>query len=492
MAPTYKPTTHHHTRPLKRLAGRRFQIFRFGRSNHNTMATQEKDKRTDEFVSPWNNFLASVHWEHFVFIASTPLITLYGAFTTALCWQTALFSVFYYFFTGLGITAGYHRLWSHRSYNASKPLEYLLALAGAGAIQRSIKWWSYSHRAHHRYTDTPRDPYNAHRGLFWAHVGWLIFKPTCQPGTVDVSDLKNNPVVMWQHRWFYTLAVIMGIFVPTLVAGLGWGDWRGGFYYAAISRLVFVHHSTFCVNSLAHWLGEAPFDDKHTPRDHFVTALVSLGEGYHNFHHQFPMDYRNATKWYQYDPTKWLIVAFAKLGLASQLKAFPENEIQKGQLTMQLKKAREMSDRLQWPPSSSELPVVSWESFQEQAKARTLVLVAGFIHDVGPFLDEHPGGRRLLESYVGRDATAAFFGGVYGHSNAAHNLLAMMRVGVLHGGMELEADKPQLPTDTSSNGLNAESEYGSDRSVPPSQQLQILRSSEIAKLSRTIRPALIG
>jgi fatty-acid desaturase len=78
--------------------------------------------------------------------------------------------------------------------------------------------------------------------------------------------------------------------------------------------------STFCVNSLAHWLGETPFDDKHTPRDHFATALVTIGEGYHNFHHQFPMDYRNAIRWYQYDPTKWFIWACQKLGLASHLK----------------------------------------------------------------------------------------------------------------------------------------------------------------------------
>jgi fatty-acid desaturase len=78
--------------------------------------------------------------------------------------------------------------------------------------------------------------------------------------------------------------------------------------------------STFCVNSLAHWLGETPFDDKHTPRDHLITALVTIGEGYHNFHHQFPMDYRNAIKWYQYDPTKWFIWVCQQLGLASHLK----------------------------------------------------------------------------------------------------------------------------------------------------------------------------
>lgn len=116
------------------------------------------------------------------------------------------------------------------------------------------------------------------------------------------------------------------------------------------------------MNSLAHWLGEAPFDDKHTPRDHVVTALVTIGEGYHNFHHQFPMDYRNAIKWYQYDPTKWFIWCTQQLGLASHLKVFPDNEVKKGQLTMQLKKLKELQDGVEWAPEPTGLPVISWES----------------------------------------------------------------------------------------------------------------------------------
>ena len=128
------------------------------------------------------------------------------------------------------------------------------------------------------------------------------------------------------------------------------------------SKLTARIQSTFCVNSLAHWLGEAPFDDKHTPRDHVITALCTIGEGYHNFHHQFPMDYRNAIKWYQYDPTKWFIATMQKAGLASHLKVFPENEVRKGQLTMQLKRLRETQEKLTFAPDVNELPVISWES----------------------------------------------------------------------------------------------------------------------------------
>ena len=126
------------------------------------------------------------------------------------------------------------------------------------------------------------------------------------------------------------------------------------------------------MNSLAHWLGETPFDDKHTPRDHVVTAFCTIGEGYHNFHHQFPMDYRNAIKWYQYDPTKWFIWVCAQLGLASHLKQFPDNEVQKGQLTMQLKRLREKQEGLTWAPDSNDLPVISWESCEYLADLRSM------------------------------------------------------------------------------------------------------------------------
>lgn len=253
----------------------------------------------------------------------------------------------------------------------------------------------------------------------------------------------------------------MGFIFPTLVAGLGWGDFKGGFIYAAVLRLCFVHHSTFCVNSLAHWLGESPFDDKHTPRDHVITALVTIGEGYHNFHHQFPMDYRNAIKWYQYDPTKWFISIASWLGLASHLKTFPDNEVKKGQLTMALKKLHSQQESLAWPKHEEHLPVISWDSFQQQAEKRALVLISGYIHDVGSFAEEHPGGEHLIRKFVGRDATTAFFGGVYDHSNAAHNashhaiifrhnnlqarsqLLAMKRVGILHGGYAHATDEKE-------------------------------------------------
>jgi len=138
---------------------------------------------------------------------------------------------------------------------------------------------------------------------------------------------------------------------------------------------------------------------------------------------------------------------------------FPENEVRKGQLTMELKKLKETQERLAWPSHSDDLPVISWESYQEQSKKRSLILISGFIHDVSSFLSEHPGGPHLLTKMVGKDATTAFFGGVYDHSNAAHNLLAMKRVGVLLGGMPHGLLDSQM--------------------IPPSQQLIIASYNDI-------------
>jgi stearoyl-CoA desaturase (delta-9 desaturase) len=162
------------------------------------------------------------------------------------------------------------------------------------------------------------------------------------------------------------------------------------------------------------------------------------------------MDFRNAIKWFQYDPTKWFISAMSTIGLASHLKRFPDNEIKKGQYTMQLQKLQEQGEHLSWPKSSNDLPVISWDDFQAEAKERSLVAIHGFIHDCSSFNEDHPGGAHLIKRSIGTDATTAFFGGVYDHSNAAHNLLAMMRVGILDGGMEVEHMKRRHASSVSS------------------------------------------
>lgn len=381
-----------------------------------------------------------------------------GAYYTKLRLETFFFSLFYAIFTGFGLTAGYHRLWAHRSYNASKPVQCCLALMGAAALLGSIKTWSRTHRAHHRFCDTDLDPVGSHMGLYHTHLGRLLVKQRRRP-LADVSDLSKNEIVQWQYRQYLPLGILMGCIVPAIIPWLLWGDAKGGVVYAAVLRLFVVQQADFCIDSLAHHFGDKSYGDDHSATDNVFTAFFTLGEGYHNFHHQYPMDYRHGVKWYALDPTKWLIWTLQLFGLASQLKVFPDNEIKKGELTMQLKKLRGVQETIAWPSNSNDLPVINWDSFQQQAQKRPLILISGFIHDVTGFIDEHPGGPRILKDMIGNDASIAFLGGVYQHSNAAHNLLAMKRVGVLQGGHPHILD---------------------ERAIPPSQRLMIAHYEELS------------
>jgi len=396
------------------------------------------------------NWYRFVNWPQTILLISTPFIALYGMMTTDLQTKTLIWSIIYYYATGMGITAGYHRYWSHRSYKASIPLQIVLALIGGGAIQGSIRWWSRGHRAHHRWTDTDKDPYSAHRGLIFSHFGWMIVdRPNSRLGYADIDDLKADKIVDLQHRYYPYIALFMSFAFPTLVCGLGWGDWRGGFFFSGVARLVTVHHATFCVNSLAHYLGEKTFDDRHTPRDHFITALVTFGEGYHNFHHEFPQDYRNAILFHQYDPTKWLIRICFVLGLASELKTFPSNEITKGQIYMKEQKLNEAKRRLKWGRPIQELPAITFDEFQEATKnqGEKWIMIEGIIYDVREFVQKHPGGEKYIKLGIGKDMTTAFNGAMYDHSNGARNLLSTMRVAVCRGGGEVESMKknPEEP-----------------------------------------------
>ncbi|KAF1970420.1 hypothetical protein BU23DRAFT_582135 [Bimuria novae-zelandiae CBS 107.79] len=392
--------------------------------------SEQRSQPSDQPVTI-QNWYKHINWSSTTLVLLVPAYGLYAAQYVPLTRATAIWGIL---------------LWSHRCYNARLPLRIFLAFVGAGAIQGSIRFWSSKHRAHHRWKDTSKDPYCALRGFFHAHLGWMVLQQDPKKiGRTDISDLDADPVVVWQHKHYGKSLMVAAWLFPMCVAGLGWSDWWGGLVYAGILRACFVQQATFCVNSLAHWLGEQPFDDRRTPRDHFITAIVTLGEGYHNFHHEFPSDYRNAISWYQYDPTKWLIYLLSKTTLAYDLKRFRHNEIEKGRLQQQQKALDARRVTLDWGLPLSQLPVVSWVEYQARCASgdAALIAITGIIHDVTDFITEHPGGKALIKGWVGKDATAGFNGGVYVHSNAAHNLLSTMRVGVLRGGQEVEVWKEE-------------------------------------------------
>jgi len=379
-----------------------------------------------------NEFLKSLNWLHVFILCGTPLMALLGVFyfKVPLYQTTLIWSVVYYYCTGFGITLLYHRALSHKAFTPSTPVKVVFLLFAAGAVEGSARWWCRDHRAHHRYTDTDKDPYSAQYGFWWSHIGWLLVKQNPEHiGKANMDDLYKDEWIRWQHRHFIKLAGLMGLVFPTVIAGLGWGDWTGGLVYSGFIRLIVIHHTTFLVNSLAHYLGETPFDDNHTPKDSIVTAILTLGEGYHNFHHEFPQDYRNAIKFYQYDPTKWLINLLYYCGLVYDLKTFSNNEVQKGIVQMAQKKIDSKKENIYWGAKREELPLMDKQEFDsliEQGKK--LIIINDFVHDVKDFLNDHPGGINYINMGIGKDATQMFKGDIYGHSRAAQNLLCQFRI----------------------------------------------------------------
>jgi len=363
-----------------------------------------------------------INWAHTAILVVPPVLALIGLLTTPLRWPTFVLAVVMYFWTGLGITAGYHRLWSHRAYSARFPVRLALILGGAAAFEGSAKWWCRNHRAHHRYTDTDKDPYNARRGFFYAHLGWMLVKQNAKGiGYADITDLNRDSMIQWQHKNYSVISIAVGIVFPTLLAAC-WGDIWGGYFYAAMMRMVFVHHATFFVNSLAHTLGDKTFSDHHTAFDSVITAVLTLGEGYHNYHHEFPQDYRNGIRYFHYDPTKWLIGLLASFGLTYNLKTISKPEIEKARLQMQQRRVDSEKAKLEFGKRYDNLPEMTWNDFhQKVSKGAALVVIEGIVHDVKNFVHEHPGGRQTLLNYIGTDSTAVFNGrgSEHSHSSAA-------------------------------------------------------------------------
>jgi len=266
----------------------------------------------------------SKDWRNIAFLASAHLAALGGVawliFVRTSPW-TLLLGVVWFALCGMSITGGYHRLFAHKSYKASPLVRGLYLAFGAAAVQNSALKWSSDHRLHHLHTDRDGDPYNIRRGFWWAHILWVLYAEA-EARSGNVRDLETDRLVRFQDRHYIAMALLFGAILP-LALGALWGDPIGALLIVGFLRLVVQWHATFFVNSLAHTLGSQPYSDRGSARDSFVTALVTLGEGYHNFHHTFQADYRNGVRWYQLDPTKWVVWALSKLGLTSELRRTP-------------------------------------------------------------------------------------------------------------------------------------------------------------------------
>ena len=279
-----------------------------------------------------------VNWPTSSFLIGTLLISLTLVPVYIWCFgldlfQVALFLVMY-FLVGFSVTLGYHRLFSHLTFQAHWSVRLFTLIFGAAAFENSVLLWACEHRAHHKHVDHEDNPYNIREGLFQAHIGWLLFKLKPAPPFENVIDLQKDRLVMWQHRYIHWIGATVAFAVPAAI-GYAWGGGTaalGAFLIAGVVRVVFLQHCTFCINSLCHYIGKQTYSRKCSARDSWLTALVTFGEGYHNYHHEFPYDYRNGVKPWQFDPTKWIIWTLSKGGLAKKLRRVPAETILRAEL----------------------------------------------------------------------------------------------------------------------------------------------------------------
>ncbi|XP_017873845.1 PREDICTED: acyl-CoA Delta(11) desaturase [Drosophila arizonae] len=280
-------------------------------------------------------FNAPLKWDKVIQISLLHLVALFCLVTYPiheLRVYTVLWALFMGGVAGFGVTAGAHRFWTHRSYKANAILRSLLMISYSVAGQNTMYDWVRDHRVHHKYSETDADPHNANRGFFFSHVGWLMMlkhpEVLRRGRQIDMSDIVSDPVIQFHQKYFYVLKVLLCFVLPTLVPVYCWNDsWYHAFVTQCLFRYVFSLNFTWSVNSAAHLWGSRPYDKRIMPSENIYVSIISMGEGWHNYHHVFPWDYKAAELGnYKVNFTTMVLDTFHKLGWAYDMKQ-PSKEL---------------------------------------------------------------------------------------------------------------------------------------------------------------------
>ncbi len=289
-------------------------------------------------------------------------------------WTDLVSTVVMFVLTCMAITAGYHRMFSHRAYDAHPVIKFLCLLFGAAALEESCLRWSRNHRDHHKYVDTDKDPYNIKKGFWWAHLGWMYHADEMDGrGYSNVEDLKKDRIVMWEHNNYLLMAGVGGFLVPFLI-GACFGRPFGGLVWGTVVRQVLTYHNTWFINSAAHYFGTRPYTVQNTARQSWLFGVTSFGEGYHNYHHLFAGDYRCGIRWFHLDSTKWAIYFWSKLGLAWNLQRAPETAIRDAIIQRRYDEAKLLLQKTESHSSRWE----TWKPQLDGARARLQEISVGW------------------------------------------------------------------------------------------------------------------
>ena len=263
----------------------------------------------------------ATHDTDIVYPSAIPFVLVHliciAAIWTGITWQAVTIGIVLYWMRIFAIGAGYHRYFSHRAYATSRAFQFVLAVLSQSTAQKSVLWWAAKHRHHHLHSDTECDVHSPrHKGFLYSHLGWLFSRRHHKADLVKVADLACYTELMWLHR--FELVPAVGLGALCLLIG-GWSGLIVGFFWST----VLLYHATFCINSLAHVRGSKRYVTGDDSRNNWLLALFTMGEGWHNNHHACQRSVRQGFRWWEIDPTYYILKAAARLGLVWDLKAPP-------------------------------------------------------------------------------------------------------------------------------------------------------------------------
>jgi stearoyl-CoA desaturase (Delta-9 desaturase) len=252
-------------------------------------------------------------------------LACFAAIWTGVTWQALAICVTLYWLRIFAIGAGYHRYFSHRAYSTSRAFQFVLAFLAQSTAQKSVLWWASKHRHHHLHSDTVHDVHSPrHKGFIYSHAGWVFARKHDKADFAKVADLMRYPELMWLHKFELLPAILLALLC---FLAAGWSGLVVGFFWST----VLVYHATFCINSLAHVSGSTRYVTGDDSRNNWLLAVFTMGEGWHNNHHAFQSSVRQGFRWWEYDPTYYLLRALSWTGLVWELRTPPEQVLRNEQ-----------------------------------------------------------------------------------------------------------------------------------------------------------------
>jgi stearoyl-CoA desaturase (delta-9 desaturase) len=278
------------------------------------------------------------NWREYQWGAATPMILVHlgalGAIWSGVTWTAVVVGIVLYWARMFGVTAGYHRYFSHRTYKTSRPMQFLLAVLAQSSAQRGVLWWAAHHRDHHRYSDDERDVHSPVKFGFWhAHIGW-VYDHNDKTKSARVKDLAKYPELLWLDKHWLVPPMVLGFSTYFL---FGWSGLFIGFFLST----ALLWHCTFTINSLAHLWGKRRYETTDDSRNNWFLAFITMGEGWHNNHHHYMASCRQGFYWWELDMSYYIVKAMGRLGLVWDIREPPRKVYAPAQTKTKTKTKRE-------------------------------------------------------------------------------------------------------------------------------------------------------